>query len=70
MFVLWKKCKTFTKHHQECKEKSGDKVLIHAGSGGVGTFAIQYTKSKEAYVYATTSTKNVSWVKKLGVDRV
>ena len=50
--------------------KSGDKVLIHAGSGGIGTFAIQYAKSKGAYVYTTTSTKNVSWVKKLGADRV
>lgn len=50
--------------------KSGDKVLIHAGSGGIGTFAIQYAKSKGAYVYTTTSTKNVSWVKDLGADRV
>ncbi|WBX75660.1 NADP-dependent oxidoreductase [Tenacibaculum ovolyticum] len=50
--------------------KTGDKVLIHAGSGGVGTFAIQYAKSKGAYVYTTTSTKNVSWVKELGADRV
>ncbi len=48
----------------------GDKVLIHAGSGGVGTFAIQYAKSQGAYVYTTTSTENVSWVKELGADRV
>ncbi|MET6990798.1 NADP-dependent oxidoreductase [Sediminicola arcticus] len=50
--------------------KFGDKILIHAGSGGIGTFAIQYAKSKGAYVYTTTSTKNVSWVKELGADRV
>ncbi|MDA3781114.1 MAG: NADP-dependent oxidoreductase [Bacteroidales bacterium] len=50
--------------------KSDDKVLIHAGSGGIGTFAIQYAKSKGAYVYTTTSTKNVNWVKELGADRV
>ena len=50
--------------------KTGDKVLIHAGSGGIGTFAIQYAKSKGAYVYTTTSTKNVKWVKALGADRV
>ncbi len=50
--------------------KSGNKVLIHAGSGGIGTFAIQYAKSKRAYVYTTTSTKNVEWVKELGADRV
>lgn len=50
--------------------KEGDKVLIHAGSGGIGTFAIQYAKRKGAYVYTTTSTNNVSWVKALGADRV
>lgn len=54
----------------KAKLKSGDKVLIHAGSGGVGVFAIQYAKSKGAYVYTTTSTNNVDWVKKLGADRV
>ena len=50
--------------------KENDKVLIHAGSGGVGSFAIQYAKAKGAYVYATTSTKNVDMVKALGADRV
>jgi NADPH:quinone reductase-like Zn-dependent oxidoreductase len=50
--------------------KENDKVLIHAGSGGVGSFAIQYAKSKGAYVYTTTSTDNVEWVKELGADRV
>ena len=50
--------------------KENDKVLIHAGSGGVGSFAIQYAKAKGAYVYTTTSTNNVPWVKELGADRV
>ncbi len=50
--------------------KESDKVLIHAGSGGVGSFAIQYAKAKGAYVYTTTSTDNVQWVKELGADRV
>ena len=50
--------------------KENDKVLIHAGSGGVGSFAIQYAKAKGAYVYTTTSTNNVKWVKELGADRV
>lgn len=54
----------------DAKMKKGDKVLIHAGSGGIGTFAIQYAKSQGAIVYTTTSTKNVEWVKKLGADRV
>jgi NADPH:quinone reductase-like Zn-dependent oxidoreductase len=50
--------------------KKNDRILIHAGSGGVGSFAIQYAKNKGAYVYTTTSTKNVEWVKALGADRV
>ena len=50
--------------------KKNDKVLIHAGSGGVGSFAIQYAKAKGAYVYTTTSSNNVPWVKDLGADRV
>jgi NADPH:quinone reductase-like Zn-dependent oxidoreductase len=50
--------------------KKGDRMLIHAGSGGVGSFAIQYAKAKGAYVYTTTSTDNVDWVKALGADRV
>lgn len=50
--------------------KQNDQILIHAGSGGVGSFAIQYAKSKGAYVYTTTSTNNVKWVKELGADRV
>ena len=50
--------------------KKNDRVLIHAGSGGVGSLAIQYAKAKGAYVYTTTSTSNVKWVKELGADRV
>jgi NADPH:quinone reductase-like Zn-dependent oxidoreductase len=50
--------------------KAGDQILIHAGSGGVGSFAIQYAKAKGAYVYTTTSTENVNWVKALGADHV
>lgn len=50
--------------------KEGSNILIHAGSGGVGSFAIQYAKAKGAYVYTTTSTGNVEWVKALGADRV
>ncbi|SHG35156.1 NADPH:quinone reductase [Flavobacterium segetis] len=50
--------------------KKNDRILIHAGSGGVGSFAIQYAKVKGAIVYTTTSSKNVDWVKALGADRV
>lgn len=61
---------TTVQSFQEANLKSGDKVLIHAGSGGVGSFAIQYAKTLGAYVYTTASTKNVEWVKDLGADRV
>ena len=50
------------------KVKAGQKVLIHAGSGGVGSIAIQLAKSLGATVATTTSSKNSSWVKGLGAD--
>src|SRR5829696_2412712 len=48
----------------------GHKVLIHAGSGGVGTFAIQLAKHVGAAVATTTSTANVDLVRSLGADIV
>jgi NADPH:quinone reductase-like Zn-dependent oxidoreductase len=48
----------------------GQKVLIHAGSGGVGTFAIQLAKHVGATVATTTSTANIDLVKELGADVV
>ncbi|MEB7367633.1 MULTISPECIES: NADP-dependent oxidoreductase [Staphylococcus] len=48
--------------------KKGDKVLIQAGSGGVGSFAIQFAKHFGAYVATTASDKNEKLVKDLGAD--
>ena len=50
--------------------KAGQKVLVHAGSGGVGTFAIQLAKHLGATVATTVGTANVDWVKDLGADIV
>jgi NADPH:quinone reductase-like Zn-dependent oxidoreductase len=50
--------------------KKGQKVLIHAASGGVGTIAVQIAKAKECYVIGTTSGHNVDLVKSLGADEV
>src|SRR5438105_5318782 len=50
--------------------KKGQKVLIHAGSGGVGTFAIQLAKHVGATVATTTSAANVDLVRSLGTDVV
>jgi NADPH:quinone reductase-like Zn-dependent oxidoreductase len=48
--------------------KKGQKVFIQAGSGGVGTFAIQLAKHLGATVATTTSAGNVALVKRLGAD--
>lgn len=55
---------------ETAKLKSGQKVLIHAGSGGVGSIAIQLAKHLGAGVATTTSTANISFVKALGADVV
>ncbi|KRL20132.1 GroES-like protein [Lentilactobacillus kisonensis DSM 19906 = JCM 15041] len=50
--------------------KPNNKVLIQAGSGGIGTFAIQLAKLKGAFVATTTSAKNSDFVRQLGADQV
>ncbi|MGH6889037.1 MAG: NADP-dependent oxidoreductase [Rhizomicrobium sp.] len=50
--------------------KQGQKVLIHAGSGGVGTFAIQLAKHLGATVATTAGGANVDFVRSLGADVV
>jgi len=50
------------------KLSAGQTVLIHGGSGGVGSFAIQIAKSRGAKVIATASTANQDLLKELGAD--
>lgn len=53
-----------------CDVQPGQKVLIQAGAGGVGTVAIQLAKHLGADVYTTCSERNVELLKMLGADRV
>jgi NADPH:quinone reductase-like Zn-dependent oxidoreductase len=48
----------------------GQRVLIHGGSGGVGTFAVQFAKLAGLHVIATTSAANTALVKSLGANEV
>ena len=50
--------------------RAGQRILIHAGAGGIGTFAVQYAKHLGLHVTSTTSSKNADFVKSLGADRV
>src|SRR5207244_6685519 len=50
--------------------KEGQKVLVHGGAGGVGTFAVQLAKLRGAHVLATASGQHVEYVKQLGADEV
>src|SRR5918993_3719905 len=50
--------------------RPGQRVLIHAGAGGVGSIAIQIAKILGLWVITTTSTKNIPFVTSLGADEV
>jgi len=50
------------------KLQPGQTILIHGGSGGVGSFAVQIAKARGARVIATASTKNQDLLKQLGAD--
>jgi NADPH:quinone reductase-like Zn-dependent oxidoreductase len=55
---------------ERAQVRRGQKVFIPAGSGGIGTFAIQFAKHLGAKVGTTTSTANVALVRSLGADEV
>lgn len=50
--------------------QAGQTVLIHAGGGGVGGFAIQWAKLRKAYVITTASAGKHDYVKNFGADKV
>jgi alcohol dehydrogenase len=50
--------------------RKGQRVLIHGGSGGIGTFAIQMAKHVGAYVITTATGAGMSFVKRLGANEV
>jgi NADPH:quinone reductase-like Zn-dependent oxidoreductase len=50
----------------EAKLRKGQKILIHAAAGGVGSFAVQFAKWKGAYVIGTASGPNGDLVRSLG----
>lgn len=56
--------------HDVLNLKKGQKILIQAGSGGIGTFAIQLAKQMGLYVATTTSDKGKALVESLGADRI
>jgi NADPH:quinone reductase-like Zn-dependent oxidoreductase len=52
------------------KAHEGQAMLIHAGAGGVGHFAIQFAAFFGAHVITTGSTRNASWLRELGANQV
>lgn len=75
--TVYQALKSYLKHmqcdavNQNYENVRGKRILIHAGAGGVGTFAIQYCKHVLGmFVMTTCSSKNVSFVKSIGADFV
>jgi NADPH:quinone reductase-like Zn-dependent oxidoreductase len=50
--------------------QTGQSVLIHGAAGGVGSFAVQFAKTRGLHVIATASAQNVEYVRGLGADQV
>lgn len=56
--------------HDHIELKSGQKILIQGGAGGIGSIAVQIAKNIGAFVVTTVSTQNVGVAKSLGADKV
>jgi NADPH:quinone reductase-like Zn-dependent oxidoreductase len=55
---------------EAAKAHEGQRILIHAGAGGVGHFAVQFASYFGAHVIATGSTRNLGWLRELGAAEV
>ncbi|GAA1853531.1 NADP-dependent oxidoreductase [Microbacterium koreense] len=55
---------------ETARAHEGQRILIHAGSGGVGHFAVQFAAYFGAHVTATTSARNGAWLRELGASVV
>lgn len=55
---------------ETAKAHEGQRMLIHAGAGGVGHFAVQFATYFGAHVIATASARNTSWLRELGASEV
>ena len=61
---------TWQSFFERARLKEGERLLIQAGAGGVGTFAIQLAKHVGAHVTATAGSSNQDFLRSLGADRV
>jgi len=52
------------------KVSAGQRILVHAAAGGIGSLALQFAKAKGAYVIGTASQYNFDFLKQLGADEV
>ena len=63
-------CSAYQALVEHAKLKAGDKILIHGGSGGIGTFAIQLAKHLGAYVASTATDKGLYYARQQGADEI
>jgi len=54
---------------ENAKVSAGQRVLVHAGAGGVGSLAIQIARLQGAEVWTTCSARNAEWCRQLGAER-